>query len=100
MAADPNNDEYGQYNDDKNDGYQGDNNNQSFQGDNNELFETNWKDKVESFEDMGLKEELLRGIFGHGFETPSAIQQRGIIPVIKSLVIIYYLLSIFNHNHH
>lgn len=31
---------------------------------------------------MGLKEELLRGIYGYGFERPSAIQQRGIVPIL------------------
>ena len=30
---------------------------------------------------MNLKEELLRGIYAYGFEKPSAIQQRGILPV-------------------
>jgi len=38
---------------------------------------------VESFDEMGLKEELLRGIYGYGFEKPSAIQQRGIVPVLE-----------------
>lgn len=32
---------------------------------------------------MGLKEELLRGIYAYGFEKPSAIQQRAIIPILK-----------------
>lgn len=32
---------------------------------------------------MDLRENLLRGIFAHGFEKPSAIQQRAIIPCIK-----------------
>jgi translation initiation factor 4A len=32
---------------------------------------------------MKLKEELLRGIYAYGFEKPSAIQQRAIIPCIK-----------------
>jgi ATP-dependent RNA helicase len=36
-----------------------------------------------TFEAMGLKEELLRGIYAYGFEKPSAIQQRAIIPVIS-----------------
>lgn len=31
---------------------------------------------------MGLKDQLLRGIFGYGFERPSAIQQRAIRPII------------------
>lgn len=49
-------------------------------------FETNWDKVVESFDHMGLKEDLLRGIYAYGFEKPSAIQQRGILPVIQSLV--------------
>jgi len=46
-------------------------------------FETNWDKVVESFDHMGLKEDLLRGIYAYGFEKPSAIQQRGILPVIQ-----------------
>ena len=38
--------------------------------------------EIESFESMNLKEDLLRGIYGNGFEKPSAIQQRAIEPVI------------------
>ena len=38
---------------------------------------------VPSFDAMGLKEDLLRGIFAYGFEKPSAIQQRAIIPIVK-----------------
>jgi translation initiation factor 4A len=37
----------------------------------------------ENFDDMNLKEELLRGIYAYGFEKPSAIQQRAIVPCIK-----------------
>ena len=37
---------------------------------------------IESFDDMGLKEDLLRGIYSYGFEKPSAIQQRAIKPLI------------------
>jgi hypothetical protein len=32
---------------------------------------------------MGLKEGVLRGIYGHGFVKPSPIQQKGILPVIQ-----------------
>jgi translation initiation factor 4A len=39
--------------------------------------------KIESFDDMKLKDKLLRGIYSYGFETPSKIQQIGIIPVIS-----------------
>ncbi|WAR03797.1 IF4A-like protein [Mya arenaria] len=38
---------------------------------------------VESFEEMGLRDKLLRGIFAFGFETPSVIQQRAIGPCIQ-----------------
>jgi ATP-dependent RNA helicase len=36
-----------------------------------------------TFESMGLKEDLLRGIYAYEFEKPSAIQQRAIVPVTK-----------------
>jgi translation initiation factor 4A len=36
-----------------------------------------------SFEDMNLPENLLRGIFAHGFEKPSAIQSKGIMPITE-----------------
>ena len=32
----------------------------------------------ESFDDMGLSDDLLRGIYAYGFEKPSAIQQKAI----------------------
>lgn len=47
------------------------------------LIESNWNEVVDSFDDMNLKEELLRGIYAYGFEKPSAIQQRAILPCIK-----------------
>jgi len=36
----------------------------------------------ESFDDYDLNENLLRGIYSYGFEKPSAIQQRGIKPML------------------
>jgi translation initiation factor 4A len=35
----------------------------------------------ESFDDMELPESVLRGIYSHGFEKPSAIQKKGIVPI-------------------
>ena len=29
---------------------------------------------VKSFDDLGLREELLRGIYAYGFNKPSAVQ--------------------------
>ncbi|XBJ05910.1 hypothetical protein VPH35_024601 [Triticum aestivum] len=37
---------------------------------------------VGSFDAMGIREDLLRGIYGYGFEKPSAIQQRAVVPII------------------
>merc|ERR1711916_412405 len=53
------------------------------EGGEGEEVETNWFEAVESFDEMGLKEDLLRGIYAYGFEKPSAIQQRGIIPILR-----------------
>ncbi len=36
-----------------------------------------------TFEQMNLNEDLLRGIYAYGWEKPSYIQQKGIIPVIQ-----------------
>jgi translation initiation factor 4A len=42
----------------------------------------NYKEVVTSFDNMDLKDDLLRGIYAYGFEKPSAIQQRGILPIL------------------
>lgn len=47
------------------------------------IIESNWSETVDNFDDMNLKEELLRGIYGYGFERPSAIQQRAILPCVR-----------------
>lgn len=52
------------------------------EGDGEFVVESNWDKVVESFDDMSLREELLRGIYAYGFEKPSAIQQRAIMPLI------------------
>ena len=44
---------------------------------------SNWDESVETFDELNLKSELLRGIYGYGFEKPSAIQQKAILPIIK-----------------
>lgn len=45
--------------------------------------ESNYDETTDSFDAMDLKPELLRGVYAYGFERPSAIQQRAIMPVIK-----------------
>lgn len=41
-----------------------------------------------TFEDMHLKQNLLKGIYGYGFESPSAIQSRAIMQIISGKDII------------
>ena len=36
---------------------------------------------VSTFDSMGIREDLLRGLYSYGFEKPSAIQQRAIVPI-------------------
>lgn len=45
-------------------------------------------ESIGDFDNMKLKEKLLRGIYGYGFETPSTIQQKAIIPLINGKDII------------
>ena len=68
--------------------------------------ESNYDEVIDSFDSMSLKPELLRGmplpwrdgmrrgeggefsngcagVYAYGFERPSAIQQRAIMPIIK-----------------
>ena len=54
-------------------------------------FETSEEvDVVPTFDSMGIREDLLRGIYAYGFEKPSAIQQRAIKQIIKSWVKCYF----------
>ncbi len=43
---------------------------------------------ITEFDELNLKENLLRGIFGYGFEKPSIIQQTAIRPVIDGCDVI------------
>uniref|UniRef100_A0A8C6HF19 ATP-dependent RNA helicase n=1 Tax=Mus spicilegus TaxID=10103 RepID=A0A8C6HF19_MUSSI len=52
------------------------------------VIESNWNEIVDSFDDMNLSESLLCGIYAYGFEKPSAIQQRAILPCIKGCDVI------------
>nr|XP_023917744.1 eukaryotic initiation factor 4A-3 isoform X2 [Quercus suber] len=38
---------------------------------------------VTTFAEMGIKDDLLRGIYQYGFEKPSAIQQRAVVPILQ-----------------
>lgn len=47
------------------------------------VIESTWDEVAETFDEMNLKEALLRGIYAYGYERPSAIQKRAILPCIK-----------------
>lgn len=38
---------------------------------------------IGSFDEMGIDENVLRGIYSYGYERPSAIQQRAIMPILQ-----------------
>jgi ATP-dependent RNA helicase len=38
---------------------------------------------VRSFDKMGIRDDLLRGVYAYGLENPSAVQQRAIVPIIS-----------------
>ncbi|XP_057832248.2 eukaryotic initiation factor 4A-6-like [Cryptomeria japonica] len=57
------------------------------EGEGKELY-TTWEEVHDTFDSMGLQENLLRGIYAYGFENPSAIQQRGIVPFCRGLDVI------------
>ena len=48
----------------------------------------NIDDELRNFDDEFLNEKLLRGIFAYGFEKPSNIQQKAILPMIRGRDII------------
>lgn len=50
--------------------------------------ESNWTETVETFDELNLKTELLRGIYAYGFDKPSSIQQKAILPIIKGMDVI------------
>jgi translation initiation factor 4A len=45
--------------------------------------ESNYDKTTDSFDDMHLDKELVHGVYAYGFERPSAVQQRAIMPITK-----------------
>ena len=43
----------------------------------------NMQQPIEKWDDFDIKPELLRGIYAYGFENPSDIQKKAIIPIIQ-----------------
>jgi translation initiation factor 4A len=55
--------------------------------------ESDCMETVESFDALELTEDLLRGIYSYGIERPSALQQKGILPLIRGRDLICQALS-------
>lgn len=47
-----------------------------------------YKDTVNNWDELNLKDELLRGVYAYGFEKPSPIQKKAISPIINGKDII------------
>ena len=45
-------------------------------------------EQIMSFDQTKLKGDILRGIYNYGFEKPSAIQQRDVMPIINDCDVI------------
>jgi translation initiation factor 4A len=41
------------------------------------------KNNIETWDELNIKTELLRGIYAYGFENPSEIQKKAILPIIQ-----------------
>ena len=52
----------------------------------------NWNEIADNYDEMNLRQDLLKGIDAYGFEKPSAIQQRAIIPCIRGEVFKIYII--------
>ena len=44
--------------------------------------------EITNWDELGISNEILRGIYGHGFEVPSPIQKKAIMPLIQKKDII------------
>jgi len=49
---------------------------------NQENYENSKYNEIESFEDLDIHENIIRGIFSYGFELPSPIQKKAIQPIL------------------
>lgn len=47
-----------------------------------DAIKTNWSKEVESFDELPIQENLLRGIYNVGYEAPTNIQRQAILPVL------------------
>ncbi|KAH0793221.1 eukaryotic initiation factor 4A-III [Histomonas meleagridis] len=54
----------------------------------NPNFTANWDQRIDDFEQMGLNQQLVHGIYSYGFKHPSDIQSLAIQPIIEKRQVI------------
>jgi len=48
------------------------------------IFETSEDcEVIPSFDSLGLSDNIIKGVYAYGFERPSAVQQRAVLPILK-----------------
>ena len=52
----------------------------------NDTFESSYE--IKSWDELDINPDILRGVYSHGFERPSPIQQKAIVPIIQGRDII------------
>jgi translation initiation factor 4A len=57
--------------------------NENYDDDDDKNKQLNKYDELKSWDDLEINTDLLRGIYAYGFEAPSPIQKKAIVPVIK-----------------
>ena len=50
----------------------------------NKAEEFNEEEIIKDWDDLDISQDLLRGIYAYGFEKPSPIQQKGILPILNN----------------
>ena len=50
---------------------------------NNKIIDHNEEPSVKNWDQLELNNNILRGIYAYGFENPSPIQARAILPIIQ-----------------
>ena len=45
--------------------------------------------EINSWEELEVSQDLLRGIYANGFENPSPIQRKAIVPMLKNTMLLH-----------
>ncbi len=50
---------------------------------NNDIIETSEYEEIKTWDELEINNDILRGIYGYGYENPSPIQRKAIVPITK-----------------